>query len=59
VTPEQVAEVVGLVGAGTLNGKLAREVFAGELAGEGSVADGRRSRAGARQRRQHAVGGDP
>jgi aspartyl-tRNA(Asn)/glutamyl-tRNA(Gln) amidotransferase subunit B len=39
VLPEQVAEVVGLVDAGTLNDKLAREVFAGVVAGEGSVAE--------------------
>ncbi len=39
VTPQQVAEVVGLIGAGTLNDKLAREVFAGVAAGEGGVAD--------------------
>ncbi len=37
VSPVQVAEVVGLVGAGTLNDKLARDVFAGVAAGEGSV----------------------
>jgi aspartyl-tRNA(Asn)/glutamyl-tRNA(Gln) amidotransferase subunit B len=39
VAPEQVAEVVGLVDAGTLNDKLAREVFAGVVAGEGSVTE--------------------
>ena len=39
VGPEQVQEVVGLVAAGTLNDKLAREVFAGVAAGEGTVAD--------------------
>ncbi|MFT3871183.1 MAG: Asp-tRNA(Asn)/Glu-tRNA(Gln) amidotransferase subunit GatB [Nocardioides sp.] len=39
VTPVQVAEVQALVDAGTLNDKLAREVFDGLLAGEGSPAD--------------------
>ncbi len=39
VTPAQVAEVQALVEAGTLNDKLAREVFDGLLAGEGSPAD--------------------
>ncbi|RKS71287.1 aspartyl-tRNA(Asn)/glutamyl-tRNA(Gln) amidotransferase subunit B [Motilibacter peucedani] len=39
VTPEQVAEVQALVDAGTLNDKLARQVFEGVLAGEGSPAD--------------------
>ncbi len=36
VTPAQVAAVQGLVDAGTLNDKLARQVFEGLLAGEGS-----------------------
>lgn len=36
VTPAQVAEVQGLVDAGTLNDKLARQVFDGLLAGEGT-----------------------
>ncbi|WP_232547801.1 Asp-tRNA(Asn)/Glu-tRNA(Gln) amidotransferase subunit GatB [Propioniciclava soli] len=36
VTPEQVAQVQGLVDAGTVNDKLARSVFDGVLAGEGS-----------------------
>ena len=36
VTPAQVAAVQGLVDAGTLNDKLAREVFDGLLAGEGT-----------------------
>jgi aspartyl-tRNA(Asn)/glutamyl-tRNA(Gln) amidotransferase subunit B len=36
VTPGQVAEVQGLVDAGTLNDKLARQVFDGLLAGEGT-----------------------
>ncbi len=35
VTPVQVARVVALVAAGTLNDKLARQVFDGVLAGEG------------------------
>ncbi len=36
VTPAQVAEVQGMVDAGTLNDKLARQVFDGLLAGEGT-----------------------
>ena len=36
VTPAQVAEVQGLVDAGTLNDKLARQVFDGLLAREGT-----------------------
>ncbi len=36
VTPDQVAEVQALVDAGTLNDKLARQVFDGLLAGEGT-----------------------
>jgi aspartyl-tRNA(Asn)/glutamyl-tRNA(Gln) amidotransferase subunit B len=36
VTPAQVAELQGLVDAGRLNDKLARQVLAGVLAGEGS-----------------------
>ncbi len=36
VTPAQVAEVQGLVDAGRINDKLAREVFDAVLAGEGS-----------------------
>ncbi len=39
VTPAQVAEVQALVDAGTLNDKLARQVFDGLLAGEGSPAE--------------------
>jgi len=35
MTPEQVARVVALVEAGTLNDKLARQVIEGVLAGEG------------------------
>ncbi len=36
ITPEQVARVVTLVAAGTLNAGLARQVVGGVLAGEGS-----------------------
>jgi aspartyl-tRNA(Asn)/glutamyl-tRNA(Gln) amidotransferase subunit B len=36
VTPEQVAEIQALVDAGTINDKLARQVFDGVLAGEGT-----------------------
>jgi len=36
VSPAQVAEIQALVDAGTINDKLARQVFAGVLAGEGS-----------------------
>jgi aspartyl-tRNA(Asn)/glutamyl-tRNA(Gln) amidotransferase subunit B len=36
ITPAQVAEVEQLVQAGTLNDKLARQVIAGVIAGEGS-----------------------
>jgi aspartyl-tRNA(Asn)/glutamyl-tRNA(Gln) amidotransferase subunit B len=39
ITPAQVAEVQGLVDAGTVNDKLARQVIDGVLAGEGSPAD--------------------
>ena len=39
VTPVQVAEIQALVEAGTINDKLARQVFDGVLAGEGSPAD--------------------
>ncbi|MEZ5093859.1 Asp-tRNA(Asn)/Glu-tRNA(Gln) amidotransferase subunit GatB [Nocardioides sp.] len=39
VTPAQVAEVQALVDAGSLNDKLARQVFEGLLAGEGSPAE--------------------
>jgi aspartyl-tRNA(Asn)/glutamyl-tRNA(Gln) amidotransferase subunit B len=39
VTPAQVAELQGLVEAGTLNDKLARTVLEGVLAGEGSPAE--------------------
>ena len=36
VTPEQVAEIQALVEAGTINDTLARQVFAGVMAGEGT-----------------------
>ncbi|MDO8108227.1 Asp-tRNA(Asn)/Glu-tRNA(Gln) amidotransferase subunit GatB [Isoptericola sp. b441] len=36
ITPAQIAELQGLVDAGRLNDKLARQVLAGVLAGEGS-----------------------
>ncbi|HEY0888860.1 MAG TPA: Asp-tRNA(Asn)/Glu-tRNA(Gln) amidotransferase subunit GatB [Nocardioides sp.] len=39
VTPQQVAEVQKLVDAGTINDKLARQVFEGLYAGEGSPAE--------------------
>ncbi len=39
VTPEQVAEVQRLVDDGSLNDKLARQVFEGLLAGEGTPAE--------------------
>jgi len=39
VTPQQVAEVQALVDAGEINDKLARQVFDGLLAGEGSPAE--------------------
>jgi len=39
ITPAQVAEVQGLVDAGTVNDKLARQVIEGVLAGEGSPAE--------------------
>ncbi|KRC54948.1 MULTISPECIES: Asp-tRNA(Asn)/Glu-tRNA(Gln) amidotransferase subunit GatB [unclassified Nocardioides] len=39
VTPAQVAEVQALVDAKTINDKLARQVFDGLIAGEGSAAD--------------------
>ena len=40
VTPAQVAELQGLVDGGRLNDKLARQVLAGVLAGEGSPEQG-------------------
>jgi aspartyl-tRNA(Asn)/glutamyl-tRNA(Gln) amidotransferase subunit B len=39
VTAQQVAEIQALVENGTINDKLARQVFEGVLAGEGSPAD--------------------
>ena len=39
ITPAQVAELTGLVDAGTINDKLARQVFDGVAAGEGSPAE--------------------
>ena len=39
ITPEQLAGVVELVDAGTLNDKLAREVIAGVIDGEGTAAE--------------------
>ncbi|MEV8337497.1 Asp-tRNA(Asn)/Glu-tRNA(Gln) amidotransferase subunit GatB [Leucobacter sp. NPDC077196] len=39
ITPEQVASVVELVDAGTLNDKLARQVIAGIIDGEGTAAE--------------------
>ena len=39
VTPQQVAEIQALVEAGTINDKLARQVFDGVIAGEGSPAE--------------------
>ena len=39
VTPQQVAEIQALVDNGTINDKLARQVFDGVMAGEGSPQD--------------------
>jgi aspartyl-tRNA(Asn)/glutamyl-tRNA(Gln) amidotransferase subunit B len=39
VTPAQVAEIQALVEAGTINDKLARQVFDGVMAGEGTPAE--------------------
>ncbi len=39
VTPQQVAEIQALVDKGTINDKLARQVFEGVMAGEGSPQD--------------------
>src|SRR5688572_1538391 len=39
VTPQQVAEIQALVENGTINDKLARQVFKGVIAGEGSPAE--------------------
>jgi len=38
VTPEQVAELIGLISAGTINDQLARQALDGVLAGEGDPA---------------------
>ena len=39
VTPQQVAEIQALVDAGTINDKLARQVFDGVIDGEGTPAE--------------------
>ncbi len=39
ITPGQVAEIAALVDAGTVNDQLARQVFEGVLAGEGTPAE--------------------
>jgi aspartyl-tRNA(Asn)/glutamyl-tRNA(Gln) amidotransferase subunit B len=39
ISPSQVAEIQALVDAGTVNDKLARQVFEGVLAGEGTPAE--------------------
>jgi aspartyl-tRNA(Asn)/glutamyl-tRNA(Gln) amidotransferase subunit B len=39
VSPQQVAEIQALVENGTINDKLARQVFEGVIASEGSPAD--------------------
>ncbi len=39
ITPVQVAEIQSMIDAGKLNDKLARQVFVGVLAGEGSPAE--------------------
>ena len=39
VTPDQIARIEELIAAGTLNDKLARQVFEGLIAGEGDVDD--------------------
>jgi aspartyl-tRNA(Asn)/glutamyl-tRNA(Gln) amidotransferase subunit B len=44
ITPAQVAAIQGLVDAGTINDKLARQVFDGVLAGEGEPGDVVKSR---------------
>jgi aspartyl-tRNA(Asn)/glutamyl-tRNA(Gln) amidotransferase subunit B len=54
VTPAQVARVQALVDAGTVNDKLARQVFDGVLAGEGSPARSWRARSWRRVRRRRA-----
>jgi aspartyl-tRNA(Asn)/glutamyl-tRNA(Gln) amidotransferase subunit B len=39
ISPQQVAEIQALVEKGTINDKLARQVFEGVIAGEGSAAE--------------------
>jgi aspartyl-tRNA(Asn)/glutamyl-tRNA(Gln) amidotransferase subunit B len=39
VTPQQVAEIQALVDNGTINDKLARQVFDGVIAGEGTPSE--------------------
>jgi aspartyl-tRNA(Asn)/glutamyl-tRNA(Gln) amidotransferase subunit B len=39
VTPQQVAEIQALVDNGTINDKLARQVFDGLIAGEGTPSE--------------------
>ena len=39
ISPQQVAEIQALVEAGTVNDRLARQVFDGVIAGEGSPAE--------------------
>jgi aspartyl-tRNA(Asn)/glutamyl-tRNA(Gln) amidotransferase subunit B len=39
ISPEQVAEIQALVEAGTVNDRLARQIFDGVIAGEGSPAE--------------------
>ena len=39
VTPAQVAELIGLISAGTINDQLARQALDGVLAGEGGPAE--------------------
>ena len=50
VTPQQVAEIQALVDNGTINDKLARQVFEGVIAGEGTLGGGQQPRAHARFR---------
>ena len=40
ISPQQVAEIQALVENGTINDKLARQVFEGVIAGEGSAGRG-------------------
>ena len=39
ISPQQVAEIQALVEAGTVNDRLARQIFDGVIAGEGSPAE--------------------